>query len=73
MENRLRDALRQDRARVQFGTISKFGLMEMSRQRLKPAAPKVRTSTAHAVAAPATSATPSLRRCRFCASFRKSP
>ncbi|QNN56341.1 Rne/Rng family ribonuclease [Diaphorobacter ruginosibacter] len=37
VENRLRDALRQDRARVQFGSISKFGLMEMSRQRLKPA------------------------------------
>ena len=37
VENRLRDALRQDRARVQFGNISKFGLMEMSRQRLKPA------------------------------------
>ncbi len=36
VENRLRDALRQDRARVQFGTISKFGLMEMSRQRLRP-------------------------------------
>ena len=37
VENRLRDALRQDRARVQFGTNSKFGLMEMSRQRLRPA------------------------------------
>lgn len=37
VESRLRDALRQDRARVQFGSISKFGLMEMSRQRLKPA------------------------------------
>ena len=37
VENRLRDALRTDRARVQFGTISKFGLMEMSRQRLRPA------------------------------------
>jgi ribonuclease E len=36
VENRLRDALRQDRARVQFSTISKFGLLEMSRQRLKP-------------------------------------
>ena len=32
----MRDALRQDRARVQFGAISKFGLLEMSRQRLKP-------------------------------------
>ena len=37
VENRLRDALRQDRARVQFGSISKFGLLEMSRQRLRPA------------------------------------
>jgi ribonuclease E len=37
VENRLRDALRQDRARVQFSTISKFGLLEMSRQRLRPA------------------------------------
>ena len=37
VENRLRDALRQDRARVQFGAISKFGLLEMNRQRLKPA------------------------------------
>jgi len=37
VENRLRESLRQDRARVQFGTISKFGLMEMSRQRLRPA------------------------------------
>lgn len=36
VENRLRDALRQDRARVQLGSISKFGLLEMSRQRLKP-------------------------------------
>ncbi len=36
VENRLRAALRQDRARVQFSTISKFGLLEMSRQRLKP-------------------------------------
>ena len=37
VENRLRDALRLDRARVQFGSISKFGLLEMSRQRLRPA------------------------------------
>ncbi|MHB8948896.1 MAG: Rne/Rng family ribonuclease [Rhodoferax sp.] len=37
VETRLRDSLRQDRARVQFATISKFGLMEMSRQRLRPA------------------------------------
>ncbi|WP_108507988.1 Rne/Rng family ribonuclease [Polynucleobacter acidiphobus] len=37
VENRLRDALRHDRARVQMGKISKFGLMELSRQRLRPA------------------------------------
>ena len=36
VENRLRDALKQDRARVQLGRISRFGLMEMSRQRLRP-------------------------------------
>jgi ribonuclease E len=37
VEQRLRDALRQDRARVQFSSISKFGLLELSRQRLRPA------------------------------------
>ncbi len=37
VENRLREAVRLDRARVQIGRISRFGLMEMSRQRLKPA------------------------------------
>src|SRR6516225_4078346 len=37
VEQRLKDALRQDRARVQFASISKFGLLEMSRQRLRPA------------------------------------
>ena len=36
VENRLRDALRMDRARVQVGRISRFGLLEMSRQRLRP-------------------------------------
>ncbi len=37
VENRLREALRPDRARVQFSSISKFGLLELSRQRLRPA------------------------------------
>ena len=36
VENRLRDALRIDKARVQIGRISRFGLLEMSRQRLRP-------------------------------------
>ena len=36
IENRLKDSLRYDRARVQMGKISRFGLMELSRQRLRP-------------------------------------
>ncbi len=36
VENRLRDCLKMDRARVQIGRISRFGLLEMSRQRLRP-------------------------------------
>ncbi|ENM5737618.1 ribonuclease E [Vibrio mimicus] len=36
VENRLREAVRVDRARVQIGRISRFGLLEMSRQRLSP-------------------------------------
>ncbi len=37
VESRLREGLRHDRARVQTGKISRFGLMELSRQRLRPA------------------------------------
>ncbi|TFH47477.1 MAG: Rne/Rng family ribonuclease, partial [Lysobacterales bacterium] len=36
VEDRLREALKKDRARVQVGRISRFGLLEMSRQRLRP-------------------------------------
>ena len=36
VENRMKDCLRVDRARVQVGKISRFGLLEMSRQRLRP-------------------------------------
>jgi ribonuclease E len=36
VENRFRESLRHDRARVQIGKISRFGLMELSRQRLQP-------------------------------------
>jgi len=36
VEEKLRDALKMDRARVQVGRISRFGLLEMSRQRLRP-------------------------------------
>ncbi len=36
VETKLREATQNDRARIQFGTLSRFGLMEMSRQRLRP-------------------------------------
>jgi ribonuclease E len=36
VENKLKDAMRQDRARIQLGRISPFGLLELSRQRLRP-------------------------------------
>ena len=36
VEKRLKDALKQDRARIQIGRISRFGLLELSRQRLRP-------------------------------------
>ena len=36
VEAKLREATQSDRARIQFGQLSRFGLMEMSRQRLRP-------------------------------------
>src|SRR5260370_7053539 len=36
VERRLKEALKNDRARIQVGRISPFGLLEMSRQRLRP-------------------------------------
>ncbi|WP_395680425.1 ribonuclease E/G, partial [Inquilinus sp.] len=36
VEHRLKEAMRQDRARIQLGRISAFGLLELSRQRLRP-------------------------------------
>ena len=43
VENKMRDALAADRARVQVGKISRFGLMEMSRQRLRPSLQEMTT------------------------------
>ena len=43
VENRVRDALEADRARVQVSRISRFGLMEMSRQRLRPSLEEIST------------------------------
>lgn len=44
IETRMREAVRQDRARIQFSRISRFGLLEMSRQRLRPS---LEESSAH--------------------------
>ena len=43
VERRLRDGLKSDRARVQFGRISPFGLLELSRQRLRPSLQELST------------------------------
>ncbi|MBO5996386.1 MAG: ribonuclease E/G [Acetobacter sp.] len=45
IEQRLKDALRHDRARIQIGSISHFGLLEMSRQRLRPSVAETAFST----------------------------
>jgi ribonuclease E len=45
VERRFRDALKSDRARVQFGRISPFGLLELSRQRLRPSLQELSTQT----------------------------
>jgi ribonuclease E len=73
VENRLRDALRQDRARVQFGSISKFGLMEMSRQRLKPGPERRLLHPLPALRRLGPHPRHRARPCRSCASSRKSP
>ena len=73
VETRLRDALRQDRARVQFSSISKFGLLETEPPAPAPGAFEGQPHPpARAATAPATSATPSARRCRSCAWCRRS-
>ena len=53
VERRLKEALKNDRARIQVGRISPFGLLEMSRQRLRPSLVEPRPSPARIAAAPA--------------------
>lgn len=47
VERRLKDALRHDRARIQVGRISHFGLLEMSRQRLRPSLTEMSSEICH--------------------------
>ena len=41
VERKLKDALKKDRARIQVGEISNFGLLELSRQRLRPSVSEI--------------------------------
>jgi len=47
VEQRLKEAMRQDRARIQLGRISPFGLLELSRQRLRPSVHETSTEVCH--------------------------
>jgi len=47
VERRLKEALRHDRARIQVGRISHFGLLEMSRQRLRPSLTEMSSEVCH--------------------------
>lgn len=67
VETRLREALEADRARVQIGRISRFGLMELSRQRLRPSLGETSSIVCPRCNGQAISVTSSRWRCRFCA------
>jgi ribonuclease E len=72
VENRVRDALRFDRARVQTGKISRFGLLELSRQRLRPALAETSYIPLPSLfRGQATSAAPSRQPCTSCAFSRR--
>jgi len=47
VERRIKDAMKHDRARIQIGRISPFGLLELSRQRLRPSFTETSTETCH--------------------------
>ncbi len=51
VEHKLKDAMRRDRARIQLGRISPFGLLELSRQRLRPSLLESSTEACHYCAA----------------------
>ena len=67
VEDRLREAMKMDRARIQIGRLSRFGLLEMSRQRLRPVWGSRAIWYARAATASAAFAASSRWRCRSCA------
>ena len=62
----MKDALKNDRARIQIGRISSFGLMEMSRQRLRTGVLEATTRPARIATARAWCAPPPRRASRRC-------
>ena len=72
VEKRLRDAVKNDRARVQIGKISQFGLLEMSRQRLRAGVIAGSTVTCpHCAGAPAWCAPSNPPPCACCAALEE--
>ena len=71
VEKRIKDKLKSDRARIQIGRISTFGLMEMSRQRLRPGMLEATTQPCPSCHGTGWYALTIHWHCRFCASWRK--
>ena len=71
VERKLSDCLRQDRARIQVGRISHFGLLEMSRQRIRARCWKARPSPARYAAAAVMCARSRRWRCNCCAASKR--
>ncbi len=73
VEKKLKDCLKDDRARIQMGKISAFGLMEISRQRRRSGCWRARPTSASIAAAPAACARSNRARSRPCAPWRPRP
>ena len=71
VERRMKEAMRNDRARIQIGSISHFGLLEMSRQRLRLSFNESISNLCLIVKEPAASGRLRLQPCRCCGSSRK--
>ncbi len=73
VERRMKDALKDDRARIQLGHISHFGLMEMSRQRLRPSLEETTLIVCPHCNGTGHVAAPKAPPCTCCAGWRRRP
>ena len=71
VERKLKEAVRNDRARIQIGSISQFGLLEMSRQRLRPSLAETVSISAPTVRGQDASDLLNLLHCRHCGALTK--